>query len=111
MVYKIRTVCEKLLEDNRDRDRAMCDLTGLVKRRLDRPLEHLPQPVAFKPDAFKPHPIIRPDLIDSDGNLRATDIDILTWGKGRWVGCCGTAYATSTSYVDTISTGERSWWM
>ena len=69
---KIRTVCEKLLGD-RDRDHAMCDLTGLVKRSLDRPLEHLPQP-----DAFKPHPIIRPDLIDSDGNLRATDIGI-TW--------------------------------
>ena len=61
-----------------DRDRAMGDLTGLVKRSLDRPLEHLPQQDAFKPGAFKPHPIIRPDLIDSDGNLRATDIGI-TW--------------------------------
>ena len=75
---KIRTVCEKLLVDNSDRDRAMCDLTGLVKRRLDRPLEHIPQPDAFKPDTFKPHPIIRSDLIGSDGNLRATYIGI-TW--------------------------------
>ena len=65
--------CEKLLQDNRDRDHAMCDLSGLVKKNLDRPSEHLTQP-----DAYKPHPIIRPDLIDGDGNLRATDIGI-TW--------------------------------
>ena len=70
---KIRTVCEKLLYDNKDRGLAMCDLTGLVKRSLDHPSERLTQP-----DAFKPHPIICPDLIDSDGNLRATDI-----GQGR----------------------------
>ena len=37
---EIITVCERLLYDNRDRDRAMCDLTGLVKRSL-------PQPNAF----------------------------------------------------------------
>ena len=75
---KIMTVCEKLLDDNKNRVRAMCDLTGLVKRSLDRPSERLPQPDAFKLDGFKPHPIIRPDLIDNDGNLRATDIGI-TW--------------------------------
>ena len=112
---KIRTVCEKLLHDNKDRDRAMCDLTGLVKRSLDHPSERLPQP-----DAFKPHPIICPDLIDNNGNLRATDIGItwvprcryiLTWSQGCWTGCYGTTYATSTGHVDTISTGERSWWM
>ena len=33
----IRTVCEKLLQDNKNHDRAMCDLTGLVKKSLDRP--------------------------------------------------------------------------
>ena len=70
---KIRTVCEKLLYDNRDRDRAMCDLTGLVKRSLVPSSGRLPQP-----DTFQPHPIIRPDLIDNNGNLRATDIGI-TW--------------------------------
>ena len=72
------TVCEKLLQVNKDRDRAVGDLTGLVKRSLDRPVEHLPQQDAFEPDAFKPHPIIQQDLIDSDGSLRATDIGI-TW--------------------------------
>ena len=51
----------------------MCHLTGLVKRSLDHPSERLPQP-----DAFKPHPIIYPYLIGSDGNLRAAEIGI-TW--------------------------------
>ena len=70
---KIRMVCEKLLYDNRDRDRAICDLIGLVKRSLDPSLGHLPQP-----HAFQPHFIMRPELIDNNGNLRATDIGI-TW--------------------------------
>ena len=68
---QIRTVCDKLVQDNRDRDRAMGDLT--VKKSLDRLSERQPQP-----DALKPHPIIRQDLMDSDDNLRATDIGI-TW--------------------------------
>ena len=70
---KIRTVCEKLLYDNRDCDRAVCNLTRLVKRRLDPSSGRLPQP-----NAFQPHPIIRRELIDNNGNLRATDIGI-TW--------------------------------
>ena len=60
---KIRSVCEKLLQDNKDCDRAIGDLTGLVKKSLDRPVEHPPQQ-----DAFASHPIIRQDVIDSEGN-------------------------------------------
>ena len=70
---KSRTACGKLLYDNRDRDRTMCDLTELVKKSLDPPSGRLPQP-----DGFQPQPIIFPDLIDNNGNLRATDIGI-TW--------------------------------
>ena len=61
------------LKDNKERDCAIGDLTGLVKKGLDRPVEHQPQQ-----DAFTTHPIIRWDLIDSEGNLRATEIGI-TW--------------------------------
>ena len=39
----IRSVCEKLVQDNRDWDCAIADLTGLVKKSLDRPVEHHPQ--------------------------------------------------------------------
>ena len=77
---KIRTVCEKLLHDNRDRDRAVCDLTGLVKRSLDPSSGRLPQP-----NAFQPHPIIRLELIDNNGNLRATDIGITSTGSDTFL--------------------------
>ena len=70
---KIRSVCEQLLKDNKARNRVIGDLTRLVKKGLDRPVEHQPQQ-----DAFAPCPIIQQDLIDSEGNLRAADIGI-TW--------------------------------
>ena len=44
-----------------------------MKRSLDPSVGHPPQP-----RAFRPHPIIHPELIDNNGNLRATDIGI-TW--------------------------------
>ena len=70
---KIRTVCNQLLQDNQARDRAISDLTRLVKRSLD-PSSGRPP----RPHASRPHPIIPQDLMDSDENLRATDIGI-TW--------------------------------
>ena len=66
---KIRTVCSQLLKDKQARDRAIGDLTGLVQRSLDRPVTQRP-----RPETTPPHPIIQPDLIDNEGNLRAEDI-------------------------------------
>ena len=103
---KIRTMCKKLLYDNRGRDRAMCDLTGLVKRSLDPPSGRLPQP-----DAFRPHPIIRQDLMDNDGNLRATDIGITWAGTDAFlhgVKVVGPRPATSTPYQPTGPRPEMS---
>ena len=80
---KIRSICDGLLRDYQERDRAFGDLTKLVqenmeltklvRENMDRPTVHQP-----RQDVATPHPIIRPDLIDSGGNLRATDIGI-TW--------------------------------
>ena len=42
MVQKLSNEMEKLIYDNRDRDRAMCDLTVLVKRSPDPPSGHIP---------------------------------------------------------------------
>ena len=70
---EIRTVCNQLLQDNQARDQAINDLTGLVKRSLDSPSGHPP-----RPDASRPHPIIPQDLMDGEGDLRASDIGI-TW--------------------------------
>ena len=68
---RIRSVCDGLLKDYRDCDEAIGNLTKLVRETLDRPPSHQYQKAA-------PHPIVRPDLIDDNGNLRAADIGI-TW--------------------------------
>ena len=80
---KIRSICDGLLRDYQECDRAFGDLTKLVqenmaltklvRENMDRPTVHQP-----RQDVATPHPIIRPDLIDSGGNLRAADIGI-TW--------------------------------
>ena len=69
----IRSVCDGLLRDYKDRDQAIGNLTRLVKETLDCPAPRQPHM-----DAVTPHPIVRPDLIDDKGNLRAADISI-TW--------------------------------
>ena len=69
---RIRSVCVGLLRGYRDRD-AIGNLTILVKETLDHPASHQPHR-----DAVTPHPIVRLDLIDDEGNLRAADIGI-TW--------------------------------
>ena len=70
---KIRKVCSQLLKDNQARDRTIGDLTGLVQRSLDCPVTQ-----GQRPDNTPPHPVIQPDLIDDEGNLRAEDFGI-TW--------------------------------
>ena len=96
---KIKTVCEKLLYDNRDRDRTVCDLTGLVKRSLDPSVGHPPQP-----RAFQPQPIIRPELIDDNGNLRATDIEITWTGSETFLHGVEIVGPDVTDHTNTIST-------
>ena len=68
---KIRTACSQLLKDNQARDWAIGDLTGLVQRSLDRLVTQ-----SHRPENTPPHPIIQPDLIDNEGNLRAEYIGI-----------------------------------
>ena len=113
---EIRTVCNQLLQDNQARDQAINYLIGLVNRSLDSPAGHPP-----RPDASRPHPIISQDLIDGDGNLRASDIGI-TWAGPdtflhgvRVVGPTtstphqptGPRPATSTPYILATSTQYR----
>ena len=77
---RIRSVCDGLLRDYRDRDAAIGNLTRLVKETLDRPASHQPHM-----DAVTPHPIVRPDLIDDEGNLRAADIGIPWQGSDTFL--------------------------
>ena len=68
----VESLTDKLSALNLDND----NLTRLVKESLD---GRAPQRPKMK--AVTPHPIIRSDLIDDRGNLRATDIGI-TWQGG-----------------------------
>ena len=77
---KIRTVCSQLLKDNQARDWAIGDLTGQVQRSLDCPVTQGP-----RPDNKPPHPVIQPDLIDDEGNLRADDIGITCEGSETFI--------------------------
>ena len=72
----IRAACDALRRQCQDQGVAFGDLTRLVKESLDgRPPQH-PQT-----ETGRPHRIIRADLIDNRGNLRAADIGI-TWQGG-----------------------------
>ena len=72
----IRVACDALRQQCQDQDVAFGNLTRLVRESLDGRPPQCPQT-----KAGRPHPIIRSDLIDDRGNLRATDIGI-TW-QGR----------------------------
>ena len=72
----IRTACDALRQQCRDKGVAFGDLTRLVKESLDSRAPHQPHM-----EAITPHHIIRSDLIDDRGNLRAADIG-LTWHGG-----------------------------
>ena len=51
-----------------------------MKETLDRPASH-----QLHRDAVTPHPIVRPDLIDDKGNLRAADIGIAWQGSDTFL--------------------------
>ena len=94
---EIRTVCNQLLRDNQARDQAINDLTGLAKKSLDSPSGHPP-----RPDTSQPHPIISQELIDGEGNLRASDIGITWAGPDTFLhGVKVVGPATSTPHQPT----------
>ena len=72
----IRAACDALRQQCQDQGVAFGDLTRLVRESLDGRPPQRPQT-----EAGRPHPIIRSDLIDDRGDLRAADIRI-TWQGG-----------------------------
>ena len=72
----IRAASDALRRQCQDQGVAFGDLSKLVKQSLEG--RQFQQP---REETGIPHPLIRPDLIDSRGNLRATDIGI-TWQGG-----------------------------
>ena len=64
----------------RDRDEATSNLTKVVRETLDRPPSH-----QHHKNAVAPYFIVRPDLIDDNGNLRAADIGISWQGSDTFL--------------------------
>ena len=62
----IRRAYDQLRADNIARDKALADLSTMAKE------------YGSPPATTRPHPVIRTDVVDGDGNLRAADIGI-TW--------------------------------
>ena len=72
----IRAACEALRRQCHSQGVAFGDLSQLVKQSLEG--RQYQQP---REDTRRPYPLIRPELIDGGGNLRAEDIGI-TWQGG-----------------------------
>ena len=72
----IRAACDALRQQCHSQGVAFGDLSQLVRQSLEGRHEQQTQE-----EPRRPHPIIRPELIDGGGNLRAEDIGI-TWQDG-----------------------------
>ena len=73
----IRAACDDLRRQCHSQGVAFGDLSQLVKQSR----EDQEETIAYTQEETRPHPRIRPELIDSGGNLRADDIGI-TWRDG-----------------------------
>ena len=76
----IRAACDALRCQCQDQGVAFGDLSQLVKQSLEG--RQFQQP---RGETGRPHPLIRPYLIDSRGNLRATDIGITCQGSDTFL--------------------------
>ena len=63
---RIRRAYDQLRAENITRDKALADLSSMVRE------------YGSPPATMRPHPVIQPDVLNEDGNLRAADIGI-TW--------------------------------
>ena len=78
----IRAACDDLRRQCHSQGVAFGDLSRLVKQSR----EDQEETSAYAQEETRPHPRIRPELIDGGGNLRAEDIGI-TWQDGDTSWC------------------------
>ena len=96
---QIQRAYQQLLKDNLARDKAMADLTAMVK-------EYGSSPAATRPYG-SPTPKMQRDVLDGDGNLHAADIGI-TWADNETflhdVRVVGTKFSRPTGQEPVMST-------
>ena len=102
---QIQRAYQQLRKDNLARDKAMADLTAMVR-------EYGSSPAATRPygsptPAGGPRPKMQTDVLDEDGNLRAADIGI-TWADNETflhgVRVVGTKFSRPTGQEPVMST-------
>ena len=102
---RIQLAYQQLCKDNLARDKAMADLTAMVR-------EYGSSPAATRPHSSptptgEPRPAMQTDVLDEDGNLRAADIGI-TWADNETflhgVRVVGTKFSRPTGQEPVMST-------
>ena len=73
---RVQRAYQQLCTENMARDKALADLTTMVKEYSSSP--EATRPYGPSPIATRPHPMIQADVLDGEGNLRAANIGI-TW--------------------------------
>ena len=75
-ITRIQRAYQQLCADNIARDKALADLTAMVREYGSSP--ETTRPYGRSQGTNRPHPTIQADVMDGEGNLRAADIGI-TW--------------------------------
>ena len=73
---RIQRAYQQLCAENMARDKALADLTAMVREYGSSP--EVTRPYGRSQGTTRPHPTIQADVMDGEGNLRAADIGI-TW--------------------------------
>ena len=73
---RIQRAYQQLCTENTARDKALADLTAMVREYGSSP--EATRPYGRSQGTTRPHPTIQADVMDGEGNLRAADIGI-TW--------------------------------
>ena len=71
---RIQWAYQQLCAENTARDKALADLTAMVREYSSSP--EATRPYGQSPVTTRPHPTIQVDVMDGEGNLRAADITI-----------------------------------
>ena len=73
---RVQRAYQQLCAENMARDKALADLTAMVREYSSSP--EATRPYGLSPVTTRPHPTIQADVMDGEVNLRAADIGI-TW--------------------------------
>ena len=102
---RIQRIYQQLCTENIVRDKALADLTTMVREYGSSPAAT--QPYGSSPPTTRPRPAMQADVLDADGNLRAADIGI-TWEDNETflhgVRVVGPNFSRPTGQVPVMST-------